>query len=72
MEKTEETQVENTVKVEEENIQYIGKRIIFKYEKATVKYAGKLLHEVSNPKIKKDALWLGVEWDNTEKGKIMF
>lgn len=57
---------------EDKNSHYIGKRIIFKHEKATVLYAGNLLHDIENPKLKANDLWFGVEWDNPEKGKKNF
>lgn len=44
-------------------------RILFNGEKGTVKYRGKIQHKVDNAKIKIDEDWLGVEWDNKEKGK---
>lgn len=44
-------------------------RILFNGEKGTVKYRGKLQHKVDSSKIKVDEEWLGVEWDNKDKGK---
>lgn len=60
------------VEVEEQNQKYVGKRIIFKHEKATILYAGKLVHPIDNPKVKPNDLWFGVEWDNSEKGNLTY
>lgn len=54
----------------DEHAHLIGKRIIFKNAFARVKYAGNLVHEIDNPKIKKEDLWLGIEWEDKSKGEI--
>ncbi|CAK72662.1 unnamed protein product (macronuclear) [Paramecium tetraurelia] len=42
----------------------MNKRIVYQGEKATVKYEGPLMHEN-----KGDEIWLGVEWDQIDRGK---
>ncbi|CAD8054213.1 unnamed protein product [Paramecium sonneborni] len=42
----------------------MNKRIVYQGEKATVKYEGPLMHEN-----KGDEIWLGVEWDQVERGR---
>jgi hypothetical protein len=46
----------------------INKRLFFKKNRATVKYAGPLLHPITNPKIDPNLLWLGVEYEDEQKG----
>ena len=40
---------------------YIGQRLSFEGERCTVRFAGNLKNMPGS--------WLGVEWDNAEKGK---
>ena len=47
---------------------YIGKKIIDDQYSGIIKYSGPLRHEVKNRRIKKDAHWLGIEWDQVERG----
>jgi hypothetical protein len=54
---------------EEEYAHMLNKRILFKKSFARVKYAGNLHHKIDNPKIKRDDLWLGIEWEDPTKGK---
>ncbi|CAK92473.1 unnamed protein product (macronuclear) [Paramecium tetraurelia] len=42
----------------------MNKRIVYQGEKATVKYEGPLVHEN-----KGDEIWLGVEWDQADRGR---
>lgn len=70
MENQEKETFTQVAEITEENLNFIGKRILFKQEAATVKYAGILIHDVKSSKIKADDLWFGVEWDNKEKGKL--
>ncbi len=50
------------------DLELIGKRIEVKGYRGTIKYAGKLLHEVKNKRINKNDEWLGIEWDVAERG----
>jgi len=48
----------------------IGKRVDVDGFKATIKYAGPLIHEVKGALAKKkDQMWYGIEWDQKERGK---
>ena len=48
----------------------LNKRILFKGEFATVRYAGDLVHPLKEgSKVNPKDLWLGIEWDNLQKGK---
>lgn len=49
----------------------IGKKIQVGEYAGIIKYSGPLLHEVKSSKIKKDAHWLGIEWDNELRGKLI-
>ncbi|CAD8138498.1 unnamed protein product [Paramecium pentaurelia] len=42
----------------------MNKRIVYQGEKATIKYEGPLMHEN-----KGDEIWLGVEWDQVDRGR---
>jgi hypothetical protein len=49
---------------------YLTKRVSIEGNRATIKYAGPLLHPVTGQlALKKDDLWFGIEWDNTSRGK---
>jgi hypothetical protein len=48
--------------------EYIGKKIKVNDFSGIVKYSGPLRHEVKNTRIKKEAHWLGVEWDQSTRG----
>ena len=48
---------------------YLGKRITIGSDKATIRYAGPLLHPVTGNLISKiNHLWFGIEWDSAGKG----
>lgn len=48
----------------------IGKRVDIDGSKATIRYAGPLIHEVTGVLAKKkDELWYGIEWDHADRGK---
>jgi hypothetical protein len=47
---------------------YIGKKIKVDEYSGIIKYSGPLKHEVRSPRIKKDAHWLGIEWDQPTRG----
>lgn len=49
-------------------INMLNKRVLFKDEFATVKYAGNLHHDTGTSKVKKDDIWLGIEWENGSLG----
>ena len=42
------------------NTDFIGKYVIQNGDKGTIKYSGKLIHTINNPKIKIDDHWVGV------------
>ena len=49
---------------------YINKRVSIESHKATILYAGPLLHEVTGAlALKKNELWFGIEWDDASRGK---
>ena len=47
---------------------YIGLKICKDDFSGTIKYSGPLRHEVKNKRIKKDAHWLGIDWDQPDRG----
>jgi hypothetical protein len=46
----------------------IGKKIKVGEYSGIIKYSGPLRHEVKSKRIKKDAHWLGIEWDQSTRG----
>ena len=48
---------------------YIGKKIRVEDFSGTIKYSGPLRHEVKSKRIKKDAHWLGIQWDKSTRGR---
>ena len=53
----------------EENT-FINKRVSIESHRATIQYAGPLIHEVTGAlAAKKNELWFGIEWDDAARGK---
>lgn len=50
------------------HINLIGKRIEFNKHIGTIKYSGKLHHEIKKKNINPEDHWLGIEWDSENRG----